>query len=239
MSRVVPKGRSDGLAYYEKRLPFWIEHAAELELDPELLAQLADKIAAAKQARADQMALKLAGRAATQRFNRENVDVRRLGGSVMLKVRSLGKHGRNRAIYSVARIAPPKKPAPIEAPARPTDLSVELDAIGAVTLKWSCDTKGGEGTMYRIFRRVGLTEGLPFEIVKITGEKKFRDETVPLGCAGVVYRVQAMRSKKKSPVASLNVPFGTGDSMRGPFPGVAPPPDTGTAETVRVTYRCK
>ncbi len=239
MSRVVRKGRSDGLAYFEKRLAVWIEHAEELGLDPKLLAQLTDKIAASKQAKADQSALKLATRAATQRFNRNNADVRRLGGSVMLKIRSAGQHGRKRAIYSLASIAPPKKPSPIAAPARPTDLSVELDAIGAVTLKWTCDTNGGEGTMYHVYRRVGLTEGPPFEIVKITGEKKFRDETVPVGCAGVVYRVQAMRSKKKSPVASLNVPFGLGDSMRGPFPGVAPPPDTGTAETVRVTYRCK
>jgi hypothetical protein len=235
MSRVVPKGRSDALAYYEQHLPGWIEHREELDLDPELLAQLAAAIAGEKQATVDQAALNLARRSVTVRRNRHHKDVCRLGGAALQKIRAAGQHGRKRAIYSAASIAPPKKAAPIEAPGKPTDFSVELDAIGAITLKWTCDNKGGEGTMYEVYRRIGLEAGTPFEIVTITGEKKFRDETIPVGCAGVVYRVQAMRSKKKGPVATFNVPFGSGDSMRGPFPGAMPPPaPTGPVETVIV-----
>lgn len=97
--------------------------------------------------------------------------------------------------------------SPRPAPGTPFDFRVTLSAIGELTLTWKCkNPKGTSGTMYQVWRRIGPTG--PFVYLGQTGEKMFRDETIPLGSAMINYRVQAVRSTKAGAAAEHIVNFG-------------------------------
>ena len=111
------------------------------------------------------------------------------------------------SVYSLAQIPSPATPSPLPAPGKPTDFSITLDALGALSLKWKCaNPKGSSGTMYQIWRRIG-PDG-EFTHVGGSGTKRFVDETLPAGSTRVTYQIQAVRSTAVGPLARFDVNFG-------------------------------
>jgi hypothetical protein len=99
------------------------------------------------------------------------------------------------------------KGSPRPASDAPTSFSVELDARGAITLKWKCaNPRGTRGTMYEVWRR--NEQGGEFEYLATTGQRRFVDDTLRAGFTSVTYQVRAVRSTVKGPWAQHLVNFG-------------------------------
>lgn len=113
-------------------------------------------------------------------------------------------------MYQVAMIDAPSKGAPIAEPGKPDNFRFALDALGQLTLSWTCkNPRGSTGTMYQIRRKIVGDAHSEFEFLAVVGTKKFADETIPAGTKAAIYEIQAIRSTKTGPVATFNVNFGT------------------------------
>ncbi len=109
-------------------------------------------------------------------------------------IRTFADTTNNPNVYSLAQIPPPAVPGTALPPAKPTDLSVELNnASGALTLRWKASNPAGtNGTSYLIKRKLpGQAE---FVYAGISGEKKFVDNTFTAGPDSVQYTVQGHRA---------------------------------------------
>ena len=116
------------------------------------------------------------------------------------------------AVYNLAQIPPPASPKPVDPPAQPTDLSVELDPTeGFLTLKWkAANPAGASGTAYIVRRRLPGVSAFTF--IGVSGSKSFTDSTLNAGPDFVQYTVQGQRSDLSGPVSNVfTVNFGRTD----------------------------
>ena len=96
------------------------------------------------------------------------------------------------------------------APGEPRDFKVTLQGDGSLKMTWKCDNHGTGGTMYQIFRRIGLAG--EFAYIGGAGSRQFVDSTVPAGASQVTYQIQGMRPTAAGPWAQFNVNFGSAGS---------------------------
>ena len=209
---IVPKGRAKRLAFYEIHVPIWTAHFDEIGVSAELIAELAEATAAAREALSAQHQAQAAARSATLRYNTAVRDVRRVGSRVMKVIHAKAQQGGDNSAYALAGISPPAKPSPIAPPGRPYAFRIALAQTGVLTISWKCDNpKGAAGTMYKVYRRIGATGAFVF--LAQVGRKKFVDETIPPGTATVTYQVQAMRTTAVGAAAQHMVNFGAGQAL--------------------------
>ena len=205
---LVPDDKVGRIQYFETHLGKWTQNAAELGFSP---AQIADMEALTQSARAallEQRMKQSAAMAATLKL-RLALDAMMTAGALMIRQVRMRAAIEGEGMYNLAWIPAPAKPSPIGAPGQPDNFKVSLNAIGAITLRWSCkNPRGAVGTVYQVWRRIG--ESGPFTCLGATGVKKFVDDTLPRGLAQVTYQVQAVRSTKAGPWARFDVNFGTG-----------------------------
>jgi hypothetical protein len=74
--------------------------------------------------------------------------------------------------------------------------------------------------MYHIHREVRFAGGGvgPKQFLGVSGTKKFTDTTIPPGCCGVTYYIQAVRSTAAGGEQSHNVNFGSTFQVNAPGP---------------------
>ena len=206
--RVIPKSPTDKIRFYQTRIAKWAENYSLIGLDAGEVADIEAKILAAREARQAQRIAQQTARSATLAFHQAADALAIAGGSAVLKVRSKATRTDDAKVYVLASLPRPKKASPVDAPGQPTQFKVELDAVGQITLRWKCkNPANAEGTVYELFRRI---DGGPMVFLAVTGKKKFTDETLPAGAANAMYRVTAVRSTKRGPMASYLVSFGGG-----------------------------
>ncbi len=112
-------------------------------------------------------------------------------------------------VYALAQIPPPATPSPAPPPGTPNRFTVGLNDNGAVLLAWKCPNPAGTtGTIYEVRRKP--SGGSAWTFIGATGERKFTDDTLLAGSAGVTYQITAVRSTSRGEPASFNVSFGVG-----------------------------
>jgi len=205
--RLVPESNEGKIQFYQCRLAPWAEHAAELGTSDAEIAALAAKTEGAKQAVRAALAARNAARGATLRANQLIKEMETAGANVVKQIRAKAATA-DRGVYSLALIPAPEKPSPLGALGKPKDFTVELDAMGWLTLRWKCkNPRAAVGTVYQVSRRIGT--GGKFQVIGTVGERKFIDTTVPPGSGEVEYQVQAVRSTSVGPRARYQVPLGS------------------------------
>ena len=126
---IVPKGRAKRLAFYEIHVPIWTAHFDEIGVSAELIAELAEATAAAREALSAQHQAQAAARSATLRYNLAVGDVRRLDAGVMEVIRAKAQQRGGNAVYALASVAPPRKPSPIAPPRKPYAFQIALAQV--------------------------------------------------------------------------------------------------------------
>lgn len=210
--RVIPKNYADQITFCESHIDPWSLRAEEIGSDEATINQLRDLTQAARQALDEQGAAYARARSATLRFQTIRREMIRVASTVVRQIRA--KAATNPAeVYRLAQISPPERRSPTGAPGRPTRFRTSLTPTGEVILRWDCaNPKGSKGTMYQVERQVALrgsADPQRFEFLGVTGQKRYRDTSLPAGCASVTYKVRAIRSTAKGDVAMHTVRFGS------------------------------
>ncbi len=215
--RVLPRGKSAQIMFYQSRLANWAQEAEALGLDPQQIAIMEAKVEAARLAFNAQRQAMSAARARTQALHNALDAMNTHGASLIRQVRARTATIGSKA-YVLAQIPAPDKPSPIGPPGKPDRITVELSEIGGIVLRWTCkNPRGSRGTAYHVHRRIAATGG-QWEFLGIAGRKKYVDATVPAGVGVVSYRIQAFRSTALGPVAEHHVNLG-GVPKGLPIPG--------------------
>jgi hypothetical protein len=217
--RLVPKPKAKKILFFKVRLAKWVENAESLGVDPATLAELQGLVEAARVAHVEQRRAKQTAEAATATLNNAIARMERLGAGVVKCVRGTAGMAGNAGVLVLASIPPKAKKSRIGPPGEPYGFKQSLGQDGAVTLTWRCkQPRGAQCTAYIVERcNSGSTRG-PFRLVAHVGERTIRDATIPPGTPAVVYRIQAMRSTGRGPVAMHTVHLGGGMPDRFSMP---------------------
>ncbi|HYE63328.1 MAG TPA: hypothetical protein VD997_15155 [Phycisphaerales bacterium] len=198
------------LAFCQSHAPQWVTNAVGVGLTgPSALAykeQVDEAVAAvlaAEQARN-------AAKAATAYANDLVSALKSSTATTVTKIRLFAEAAEKPSVvWQLADLTPPGPPAPVPAPAQPSDLAISINPTsGELTLKWKASNPAGSsGTSYIVRRRLpGETE---FAFLGVTGTKSFTDTTLFAGPDSVQYTVQGQRAGLSSPVSAiLTVNFG-------------------------------
>lgn len=132
--------------------------------------------------------------------------------AMVVQVRGFAKTSANpAAVYAAALIPAPAQPAPTPPPGTPFDFTLELLQSGPLTIGFkSHNPSNVKGVQYLVERSFTGTQG-PYAFFQTVGERRFTDDTIPLGTATVHYRVTARRSTQSGNPAVFSVQFGTGN----------------------------
>jgi len=213
---IVPPTNIGKLEFYEQHIQAWTDNAASLGVLPASCASLATLITGARAAATAAGEARDAARAATQTFYNGVESMHELGAEIIAEIKNHARSTSNPEVYSLAKIPPPKQPAPVPPPGVPEGFRVQLLQSGAVKLSWKCaNPPGAQGTVYSIARRVGGGGGGggggAYTPIATVGERVFTDLSVPAGAASVSYRITAQRSTASGDPANFTVNFGVGD----------------------------
>jgi len=124
-----PQGARQAPGVYETHVPIWTARAADIGVSAELIAELAEATAAAREAFLAQRQAQAAARSATLRYNLAVGDVRRLGAGVTEVIRAKAQQRGGNAVYALASVAPPRKPSPIAPPGKPYAFQIALAQV--------------------------------------------------------------------------------------------------------------
>jgi len=206
--RLVPRKIGPKIGFYKNRVARWSEVAEQIGTTPQQVAELAELADEAQAALRAQQAAQQTARMATQRLKEAGRRLARKGAAILQQVRAQASSEGNNKPYLLARVDPPSKRTRIKPPGKPDDFTFKLDAMGWLELRWTCrNPRGAVGTVYQVRRKLGH-DG-KFEVLGMSGEKKFVDMTIPPGTGVVQYEVRAMRSTEVGPPGRFDVPLGS------------------------------
>ncbi len=204
--RVIPKTAAKKISFIKSHIEAWTEHAEELGLTEDELAQINSRLAAAQEAFKAQRMAQQAARSATLRFHETTAALAKVAAAAVLKIRATARGTDDDLIYAMASLPVPKKGSPIGAPGKPVAFNVELRELGQLVLKWTCkNPRNSEGTMYEIRRSI---DGGEFTFLDVVGKKRFTDSTLPAGAKTAMYRVTAFRSTRRGAPGEHEVRLG-------------------------------
>ncbi len=203
---VMPRDRVGQISFCQSHLEKWMENAVQIGVPPEMIAELSNKIDAAREARLAQQEAASAAMAKTAIFHQATDAMAELASNIIRQAKSTAAVEGNQ-VYSLAMIPSPSGPTPINTLGEVRDVTSSLDSIGAIHLKWKCtNPRGATGTVYQIWRRIGANAKLEF--VATAGKKMFVDNTVPAGTAVVIYKLRPVRSTAIGNWTTYTVQFG-------------------------------
>jgi hypothetical protein len=212
MSKILPQGAVDRVAWFEAHTADWQTNAVAIGTTTTAVTALTTRVTAARAAfDAQQLAFEQA-KAATQNFKDAVAAMTVAGAEIIKQVKAKAASGGN-AVYTLALLPVPATPAPVPPPGTPTDFSATLNPDGSLKLRWKCaNPANASGTIYQVSRKVGSGGAGSFSIIGGCGTRTFDDPTVPAGVASVTYQVQAVRSTAAGVAAQFVVNFGVGGS---------------------------
>lgn len=207
---VVPRKKSDKVAWYAGKIAPWTTNSTAIGTTSAAVTDLNSKVTLAQSKLAAQLAAEEAARTATQAANSAVDAVGAAGADIIKAIRAKAVAVGGDSVYELAEIPDPATPAPVTTLGQPDRFTVELDAVGALNLKWKCTSPRASGVFYQIWR--SFDGGANFTYTGGSGTKSYVDQTVPAGTPSVMYKVQAVRSTAFGPPATFTVLLGTGSA---------------------------
>lgn len=213
---VVPNTLNEKIQFFEERLPVWAVNPTLIGLSPADIVTLSNLTT---QARADYEEARTARNNAQAKTLVQNESVNamgKFGGDAVKTIRVTAQRTNNPNIYALAQIPPPAEPTPLGPAETPTDVTSTLLNGGSVELTWKGSREGG--TSFRIFRSTKTPDAEPtnFQLIGTSEERKFTDDTLPIGLANATYYIVAVRSGGSSGNSDVStIFFGSGASNPG------------------------
>ena len=212
---VTPNQLLQRLEFYEQRVPGWVTSAASIGLSPEQAGQLQNLVTDTRTAYDAARAARNAAKSATitQEAAFEAMDT--FGAQMIKIIRAFGLATGDPSVFATAQIPEPKDPEPI-APVNPSNLTFQLDANGAMEIRW--DGRTYAGTSYLVDRQTWSGTGQPtgFTRVATVTERRYVDTNIPTGTATATYRVSALKGGQQTAGAQSTAHFvfvGNGQSQ--------------------------
>ena len=192
------------LEWCQVHTPVFVAYAAEIGLGKPQAESFGAAVGSAAAALLAAEQARQAALVATQRVEQAFAALTAEAGDAVRSIRAFAGTAPDAGrVYALAQVPPRAAPSPVPPPARPSRLTVRLEAAtGSLTLRWrATNPTNARGTSYIIRRRLpGETE---FSFVGVSGDKTFVDETLPSGVQSVQYTVQGQRSTLGSPVSAV------------------------------------
>lgn len=209
--RILPKTPAQQVRRLTTLVRAWAVDPGGIGLTPARVAEIETLLAQAQDAQRAAYIARDAARSATLAFENATAQLKRGAAAAIGTIKAAARNsGQPVAVLALAQLPVPAAPSPIGPPGTPTGFSVDLLQNGSIVLSWTGDNPSGSaGTMYEVRRRIG-SGGTPrtFEFLGVHGTKSFTDDTIPVGSAGVVYKITPIRSTRRGQPALFNVNFG-------------------------------
>ncbi|HSI34788.1 MAG TPA: hypothetical protein VK986_14470, partial [Tepidisphaeraceae bacterium] len=210
---LVPDTIDGKIMFFHVRTGPWAAHAAQIGAAPEVVAELAARVADARAKRVAATTARAAAEAATAQLNMAVDALAALGSDVVKQIRAKAAVDGD-GVYALAMLPRPARPSRVPPPGKPESFAVELRQDGSLRLAWTCrNPAGSQGTVYTIARQIGPAD--VFVTLGTVGVKSFVDDTLPAGAARVTYQVQAIRSTRAGEIARFGVKFGGAGGAAG------------------------
>lgn len=219
---VLPNSVIDQIQFCETHLPVWSVSPTALGLTTSQLEQLESSTADARAAYTAAQAARSASKAATTTLNANASTMRGVAADLIRQIKAFAElQGDPSSVYAAAQIPEPLPPAPVPAPGVPTNIRVNLESSGAVTLTWDATSAAASsGAFYNVYRKLpgqssfSAIGGAP-GTTTATRRMSFTDATIPTSAAqtGAQYIIQGQRGTEMGlPCEAVVVQFGTDGS---------------------------
>lgn len=197
MSRRIPSGRAERVAFFTDHINVWNDNAAALGLTPERIAAfLTARINPATEALENARQARNAAKAATVAADVAIQAMLEEGRAIISTIRSVASEtaaagGNPDTVWQLAQLDPDTPPSPRPVPLTPTDLSATISPAGVVELRFEAPIDGRQ--WFEIERSVAAPGGAqgPSTLIASVAETLFTDTGVPAGTAIAAYRVRA------------------------------------------------
>ena len=212
----VPTTKAARIAFYEQHIAQWTSSATSIGLTTSDCSALQALIETARLDFTDQGIAAEAAKGATATSNASVASMHSLGSALLLKIRSFAEATNSPNVYVLAGIPAPAGPSPVPPPGKPQDFTAEILSTGALQLGWKCpNPTGAAGTVYEVRRKIGSA---PFAMIGAGGsDRRFVDDTLPLGSSLVTYEITGLRGTTRGPSIEFNVRFGVAGGGGGGF----------------------
>jgi hypothetical protein len=210
----IPERHADVIPWCQTHVKVWEVDPAAIGLDEATVDELDDLTGEAEAALREYQRAKLKVAAALARFHDRAGRLRGKASNAVGRVRAFAPTQPSPSkVLTDARIPSRRDASPLPAPGVPFRFESRLLEDGALKVSFECDNRaeGGRrlrGVTYVVERRDG--EDGPFVYVETALERRFLDETIPLGTTTVTYRVTAQTSTRRGHPALKTVNFGGG-----------------------------
>lgn len=210
----IPERMADVIPWCKTHLTAWAADPAAIGLDEATVASLEARTEEALAARRAYEQLQSAADAALARSNTLTGTLRDKASVAVGRVRAHAAAQPSPSDVLVKALLPGRRDAsPMPAPGTPYRFEFRLLEDGSLKASFKCDnTVGGgrrlRGVMYEVHRRD--TPDGRFEFVQTATQRRFHDETIPIGTTMVTYRVIAFTSTRRGKPAEKTVNFGSG-----------------------------
>lgn len=203
MGTIPTSPRADFLQWCQAHVNTFITQAANIGLTEDQANAFSAAVTAANTSNNAANLAKLNAESANANNSEKFADLRRSASEMVRSIRTFAENENNPNVYVLANVPPPVDPSVAPPPAKPTNISVELNGTtGAVMLSWKASNPAGtSGTSYIIRRRTNTTG--EFAFVGVTGEKRFTDNTFFAGPDMVQYTIQGQRADSAGQVSDI------------------------------------
>ncbi len=221
MSSNLPTDPADVIDFLSPRVQTWALNQPLIGSSPAQVAAVEAAFAVAKAAASKAIQAREASLAATLLYHTHVKALRDAARVVVENAKNLALETGDVNVYAKASLNPPKKrarQAPL--PGKPQGLVVTVNSTGSLTIAWRSDNpRGLHGVVYEIRRKVlEVTERNGRRVVKWGGEqllgvaggnRRFVDETVPIGVPSVQYTVTPLHNGRRGTTSNaVSLQFG-------------------------------
>jgi hypothetical protein len=207
----IPQSNDEAVTWVIDHVALWTTNPESIGLDSAAVTELAGLAQTAQQRQQARNNARDAARGATGAFNSQAKAMRDFAAQQVRRVRTFAQGSEEPAlIYQAAGIPAPADPAPAPAPGTPQAFKVRLLQSGSIEITFECPNPPRvAAVLYRVERRLGTSGGqAPFQFLKNAMERRFTDDTIPLGTAQVAYRVTAQSATREGDPGQYAVQFG-------------------------------
>ena len=224
----IPQSNDDALTWVIDHVAQWTTNPESIGLDAASVTELAGLAQTAQQRQQTRNNARDASRGATGAFNSQAKTMRDFAAQQVRRIRTFAQGSEEPAtIYQTAGIPAPADPSPAPAPGTPEGFGVSLLQNGAIEITFDCPNPARvSAVLYRVERRLGTQA--PFQFLKNAMERRFIDDTIPLGTAQVAYRVTAQSATREGNPGQYAVQFGASNQVSGQQMSAEPTGPDGT-----------
>lgn len=189
---VLPPTKLEQIQFCESHIPIWAAAPAAIGLVAAQVTLLDNATKAARTSYTANQNARQAAKASTTTYTGNTGAMRDIAADLIRVIKSFAELQQNPAtVFGLAQIPEPAAPTPAPAPGKPTNIAVNLEPSGAVTVSWDCtDSAASSGAFFNITRKLPGAGAFSFFTsangsTSATRRMSFTDNTVPTSAAGV------------------------------------------------------